>query len=263
MTEEVKTEIPEIEPPKVEQPEEVSVDVKKDDEDDQKPIFNKYQVRDAVKREQKKAYERGKREALMELQQQQQQATQAQQPPAAQAANMIPSQAPQQASSLGGIQQMSPDDIRKMISEEAPRALQEHANALQQKQIVDSFVSKMQAAEAKYPGLEQKLNELDYSTIAPLIKMANEMENTGDIMNELIENPMKMGNLVSLLYTQPKLAAKAIQNLSSSIKSNADAATQEKSVKEPFSQFKPSNNASKDDGNLTTADYRKQSWLRG
>ncbi len=223
------------------------------DDDQQAPIFNRRQLSDVAKRERLKGIEQGKRQAMQELQQQQQ----AQQPGADVAPQVQQQPTPQaQPNSLGGMQQMSPDQIRQMIAQEAPRALQEHANAMQQKQLVDSFVAKMQAAETKYPGLESKLNELDYSTIAPLIKMANEMENTGDIMNELIENPMKMGNLVSLLYTQPKMAAKAIQSLSNSIKTNVDAEAAEKSVQQPYGQVKSSLSSGKDDGDMSVSDFR-------
>lgn len=227
------------------------------DDEDQIPVFNRKQVTDIVKRERARALEQGKRKAMMELQQQQDAPQDQSQVGATQAAQQFQQQpTPAQPSSIGGMQQLSPDQIRQMIAQEAPKALQEHAQALQQRQLVDSFVAKMQTAEAKYPGLESKLNELDYSTIAPLIKMANEMENTGDIMNELVENPMKMGNLVSLLYTQPKLASKAIQNLSQSIKQNVEAQAQEKSAQEPFGQIKSSITAGKDDGDMTVSDFR-------
>ena len=62
-------------------------------------------VKKVVDREKAKAYERGKREALMELQQQAPQAPEQQAP------------APQQ---LGGMAQMSQADIERMISERAP-----------------------------------------------------------------------------------------------------------------------------------------------
>lgn len=205
-----------------------------------------------VQRERAKAYEKGKREALMDMQ-----PTQAtgnmQQPQAVPAA--VP-QIPQQPQNIGGMPQVSPDQIRQMIAQEAPKALQEHVRSMQQQQLVNSFVSKMQAAETKYPGMEQKLNELDFSTIAPLIQHIDKMENTADIMHELIENPMKMGNLVSLFYSQPKLAEKAIHNLSSSIKMNDEAKTAEKTANDPFSQEKPSLNAGKDDGNMSVSDFQ-------
>ena len=152
---------------------------------------------------------------------------------------------------------MSPEQIRQMIAQEAPQALQEFARNMQQQQLVNSsFVSKMKAAEAKYPGLEQKLNELDFQSLAPLIKHIDKMENSGDIMNELVDHPMKMGNLISIMQNQPKLAEKAIADLSGSIKKNVDAADAEKSSAEPFGQHKPSNNMSKDDGDMYVADFQ-------
>jgi hypothetical protein len=219
------------------------------DNDDRR--FTPEIVTKIVQRERAKAYEKGKREALMDMQQQPAQEAQATSAvPAAQPS--LPNQ-PQQ---IGGMNQLSPDQIRQMIAQEAPKALQEHVKSVQQQALVNSFVSKMQAAETKYPGMEQKLNELDFSTIAPLIQHIDKMENTADIMHELIENPMKMGNLVSLFYSQPKLAEKAIKNLSSSIRMNDDAKQAEKSVNEPFSQEKPSLNAGKDDGNMSVSDFK-------
>lgn len=213
--------------------------------DEQAPMYNKVQVSDVVKREKQKAYDKGRQEALMELQQQQQQE---QQP----AAN--PSQAPSQ---LGGMAQMSPDDIRRMISEQAPQLLQDHVQQMQTEQTVNSFVQKMQAAEQRHPGLEAKLNDLDYSSLSSIVQMANSMENTADIMKELLDNPMKMGNLVALSYAQPKLAAKAMYDLSNSIKQNQDALAQETSSKNPLDQIKTSNSAGMDTGSMSVSDFRK------
>jgi hypothetical protein len=207
-----------------------------------------------VKREREKAFEKGKREALMELQQQQ--TAPDQQVSQQQVAQQQPQQSQSQPSSIGGIPQLSPEQIKQLVMQHAPEALAAHSRQLEHKNVVDSFVNKMKAAESKYPGMEQKLNELDYSTIAPLIKHINQMENSGDIMNELIENPMKMGNLVSLVYSQPKLAEKAIHNLSASIKMNDDAKSAEKSSHDPFNQQKPSLNAGKDDGEMSVSDFQ-------
>ncbi len=228
-------------------------------DDDQKPVYNKRQVSDVVKREREKAAKKAREEVLMEMQQQQQQA---QQQPAAQAAQ--PQVAPPQTNQLGGMQQLSKDEIINLIGQHAPQALHHQVEQFKNKQFVDSFVSKMQAAEAKYPGLEQKLSELDFSTLHPLIKEVNEMGNAGDIMNELIENPMKMGNLMSLINSnQHGLAKKAIQGLSSSITANTEAASKEKSASEPFGQIKPSSAAGKDDGDMSVSDFKNASWLRG
>lgn len=211
--------------------------------DEQAPVFNKKQVSDVVRREQQKAYEKGKKEALMQMQQEQQ----AQQ---AQAAQAPPSQ-------LGGMAQMSPDEIRQMIADQAPQVFQEHVQQMQTAQTVDSFVQKMQAAEQRHPGLESKLNDLDWNTLAPLVQLANSMENTGDIMAELIEHPNKMGNLLTLMNSQPKLAARAMHDLSNSIRQNQDALAEDQSTREPLGQIKPSKPAGMDSGSMSVKDFKR------
>lgn len=211
-------------------------------------LYSKEDVSKVVRREREKAYEKGKREALM--QQEQNQQVQSEQ---------APQQAPmqQQASqSLGGMQQLSQADIERMIAEKAPQALHEHVAQLKNEQMINSFVNKMQAAEARYPGLEEQLNKLDYNSLAPIVQMANDMENTGDIMKELLDNPMKMGNLLSLSYAQPHLAAKAMADLSHSIKVNQDAIAQDKQAQDPMSQLKSSPNSGMDNANLSVKDLR-------
>lgn len=194
-----------------------------------------------------KAYERGKREALMQLQQEQMQQQQ--------------QQVPSQPSSIGGMQQLSQADIEKLIAERTPQVMQEHiqqhVQQLQNKQFVDSFVSKMQAAEQKYPGLEKQLSELDFESMTPLIKMVNDMENTGDIMKELVDNPSKMGNMLTLLYTQPNMAKRAMVELSNSIKQNEAAKAEEAQARDPMSQLRPSSSAGLESGTMSVNDFRK------
>lgn len=209
-------------------------------------MLNKATVSKIVERERLKAFAKGKQEALMELQQQQ--------------APQESAQAPQQAAApqqMGGMQQMSPADIERMIAERAPQLLQDHVNNMKNEQTVSSFVAKMEAAEAKHPGLEAKLNDLDYSTMAPVISLANDMENTADIMKELLDNPMKMGNLMTLVYTQPKMASRAMAELSNSIKTNQDALAQEKQAQDPMSQLKPSTSAGMDNSAMSVSDFKK------
>lgn len=196
--------------------------------------FNSSQVKKVVDREKQKAFERGKKEALMELQQQQAPAEQQQQ-----------QQQPMnngQSVGLGGMQQMTPADIERMIAEKAPQALQQHIKKAQQDQMVHTFVSKMQAAEQKYPGLEAELNNLNYEDprMHAFIDMANGMENTGEIMKEVMDNPTKMESLLNMAYNQPYQARKALSSLSESIKTNETAKAQEQQARDPLSQVKSS-----------------------
>ena len=237
MTEDLSTDDIEIEP-------DVMPDAEPESNDSKS--FDNETVQKVVKRERQKAHDKGylkgKQEALMELQEQQQQAQ----------------QAPQ---SVGGMQQASPADIERMISEhltkKMPEMLQEQANQYQVRQTADAFISKMQAAESKYPGISEKLNDLDFNSMAPLVQMANGMDNTADIMNELLENPMKMGNLMTLVYTQPNLAKKTMMSLSDSIKQNEGAAAKEQQSRDPLSQVKSSTNTKLDSNDMSVTDLRK------
>ena len=212
-------------------------------------VLDKATVSKIVARERQKAYEKGKQEALMSQEQQAQQPAQ--------------QQAPQPAmQTFGGIQQapqMNPEDIQRMIAEHVPQYLQQQAAEYQNKQFVEGFVAKMQAAEEQFPGLEQKLNDIDFNSPATqkLVQMANNLDNTGEIMNELLENPEKMGTLLNLVHEQPKLAQNRLASLSNSIKTNREAVEQDKSALEPIGQMKSSVNAGVDEHNLSVKDLKK------
>ena len=209
-----------------------------------KKSFTSDVVEKIVKREKEKAFERGKREAIMELQQQQQPV------PAEQMQQQAPQQQPYQGQSvgLGGMQQMTQADIERMIAEKAPQALQQHIQKAQQDNMVNTFVNKMQLAEAKYPGLEAELNNLNYNDprMHSFIAMANGMENTGEIMKEVMDNPTKMESLLNMAHNQPYQAQKALKSLSDSIKTNETAKAEEKQARDPMSQIKSSTTAGAD-----------------
>ena len=220
-----------------------------------KKTFTSDIVKKVVEREKAKAFERGKREALMELQQQQQAPVEPQQQQA------VPQQ-PQQNVGLGGMQQMSQADIEKMIAEKAPLALQQHVQRLQQDQMVNTFVQKMQLAEQQYPGLENELNNLNYNDprMHSFIAMANQLENTGDIMKEVLDNPSKMESLLNMAYNQPYQAQKALKSLSDSIKTNQTAKAEEAQARDPLSQIKSSTtsgNAEKSQHDMSQEELRR------
>ena len=219
-------------------------------------VLPKATVSKIVERERLKAYEKGKREALMELQQQQQAPIQQEQQAAPQSAPM-PQGGQQQG--LGGMQQLSPADIERMIAEQAPQALQAHVQRLQQDKMVNDFVTKMQEAEQRYPGLEAELNNLNYEDprMHKFIALANQSENTGDIMKEVLDNPTKLENLLNMASNQPHLAMKALSSLSDSIKTNQQALAEESQARNPLSQLKPSQNVSMDNGAMSVNDFRK------
>lgn len=200
-------------------------------DDDQAPRFNSRQVQDVVKRERAKALEKGRQMALEELQAQQQAAA-----PQQQAAPSQP-----QPTSFGGMPQVSKEEIAKMIAEQAPQHLQAHIKQQAVSKQAESFVAKMRAAESKHPGLEAKLEKLDWTHMEPVINLLEKTSNPGDVMRELIDNPMKMGNLLNLAHFQPQMAEQAMAELSNSIQTNESAKAQDKQASEPLGLISPSN----------------------
>ena len=171
-------------------------------------------------------------------------------------------QQPQQNVGLGGMKQPSQADIERMIAEQAPMALQKHVQKLQQDQMVNTFVSKMQAAEQQYPGLEEELNNLNYNDprMHAFIAMANQMENTVDIMKEVLDNPSKMESLLNMAHNQPYQAQKALKGLSDSIKTNQTAKAEEAQARDPMSQIKSSTtsgNMEKSQHDMSQEDLRR------
>lgn len=207
-----------------------------------------------VERERQKAYAKARKEAIMELEQQQAQQQQ-QQEPQAQPQGMAPS--------MGGMQGMSHQDIEALIAQQVPRHLQEQINNVKNEHLVNSFVSKMEAAEQKHPGLQEKLGMLEYGdpSTRKLVEMVTQLDNAGDIMHELLENPEKMSNLFPLIDKQPRLAMHKLQSLGSSITQNQVAQEQHQSAKDPLSQIKPSINAGVSDGNMSVSDFSRY-WMQ-
>jgi hypothetical protein len=188
----------------------------------------------------------------MQLQQEQQAQQQAQQPVQA------------QPSSIGGMPQQSQADIERMIAEKAPQLLQQHLESqiqqMQDKQFIDSFFTKMQAAEQKHPGLEKKLSgftQEEYHAMAPVLKVVNSMDNTGDIIKELLDNPVKMMMLINSAEKMPTLLSSQVQELSNSIRMNQDALAQETQARDPMSQLKPSSTAGMDNSSMSVTQMRQ------
>lgn len=205
-----------------------------------------------VERERQKAYEKGKRDYMQELEQQQSAQQPAQQPQAQ------PVQ--QQSTGLGEMApQLTHEDIEKMIAEKLPGATAQFVSQAKEEHELNNFVAKMQAAETRYPGLEKKLEKLNYSdpSLYKLVQMTNGLENTGDVMKDLLDNPGKFSQILSGVRDQPWLAQEMLGSLSNSIKQNMEAKAQEAQAKDPLSSLKPSTNAGMDSGNMSVSDYRQ------
>lgn len=188
------------------------------------------------------AAERTRRQMQQQMQQPQQNY---QEPPMQQ-------QAP---SNFGGI-----PDVRGIVDEEIGRRLNELSNRAQQdqlenqgRQLVEEFTNKIvnspiyEENRAVFERLGPSLGNM-----APVVYMANSLDNTPDIMLELAKNPTKISTLMQLAQIDPNLALQEMHKLSDSIKSNA-AARSMALPNEPLNNLKSSPNSA--DGGIQDVNY--------
>lgn len=151
---------------------------------------------------------------------------------------------------------LTTEDVQSMI---ASHTVQQ-ANEWQAQQIAQQFLGKLSLAKDKYPDFEETLSNLEVHKFPEVVQLANNFDNTADIMYELGKNPSKAVILKQLAQLNPKMGALEIQRLSDSIKQN-QTAKQDPIAQPPLSQLTPSLTKT-DNGPHTVSDYRNQPWLR-
>ena len=163
-----------------------------------------------------------------------------------------------QPQSVGGIQQTSPEEIQRLIRQEAFNMSREH----QAKTIEQNWVSAMDAEKAADPEFADLYDAIGIEQQPGLIIAMAGMDNKAQVVKDLAKNPSKYANILTLANGgSPKLAQLELNKLSASIKANEEARKQPK-VDAPLSQIRASNIGG-DNGNMSVSDYRAQPWLRG
>ncbi len=164
----------------------------------------------------------------------------------------------QTAPSVGGIQQMTPEQIQQLIRQEAFNMSREH----QAKQIEDNWISSMEAEKQADPEFADLYEALNIEAQPGLIIAMQGMDNKAKVVKDLAQNPAKYSNILMLANGGAfKLAERELQTLSKSIQAN-EAAKQTPKADAPLSQVK-SSNIGGDDGKNSVTDFRNMDWLRG
>lgn len=161
-----------------------------------------------------------------------------------------------QVATAAPTESVSPENIRKMINEEA----QKMAEMQTAQQVVNQFVEKMETGKEQYEDFDQVVEQLNLPTMPQVIHYANALPNTSDIMYELGKNPSKVASLMNVIQYTPQLASQEFKKLSDSITANKEAVNAKK-AKEPLSQVEASYTGV-DSGDSSVSDLRKQSYLR-
>lgn len=163
-----------------------------------------------------------------------------------------------QGGSMGGMSQLTEEQVRQMIADEAHKQNQ-LANA---HQVLTNFSQQMGTGKSKYSDFDETVANLgDLRNLPQVVELATGTGIAGDVMYELGRNPGKVASLTTLAYINPDLAKYEMKKLADSIKTNEQAA-QAPSAPEPLSQVKPST-VGKDNGSNTVRDLRRKVWARG
>lgn len=166
---------------------------------------------------------------------------------------------PQQAPNMGGIQQQSPDQIRRMIQEEAWNM----SKAAQAEMIEKGWKQARDAEIVADPEFADLYDALNIESHPELIIWMKDMDNKMQVVKDIALNPSKYSQILTLANGgSPELARRELNKLSASIRANEDAKQKNSKVNEPLSQITTSNIGG-DDGNMSVSDYRAQPWLRG
>lgn len=209
----------------------------------QEKVLRQSEVNDLIGKAKHAAYEKGKREALEEAARSQQNAS-------------APTQ--QSGGSMGGMPQLTEEQVRQMIADEAGRQAQIAAVD----KTLSSFAQQMSAGKGRYSDFDETVGMLgNLQNLPHIVDMATGTGMAADVMYELGRNPGKVGNLTTLAYLNPDLAKVEMRKLADSIKANQEA-SESPSAKEPLSQVRPST-AGTDNGSNAIRDLRRKPWLRG
>jgi hypothetical protein len=133
---------------------------------------------------------------------------------------------------------------------------QEAAAQAEAHRILSELAAKTEDAKKRYSDFDEKVGSIAgaFESAPQLLHYANTVDNSGDILYDLANNPTKIANLAKLGEMNPQLALMEIQRLSSSIKQNQNAAPAPASP----DALRPvkSSNVGTDNGNLSVRDFK-------
>lgn len=227
--------------------------------------FKQSEVNELVGRAKHEAIERYKNEGSMANRQQpsQQPAYQPQQ----QGYGQQPQYQPQQPNAA-----LDDERVKKLAAEETQRLRNEwieenrrNVEAQDAQRIASEFFTKVGAGEGGIAAFEKTVasSGVDLRSIPYHVQLANQVDNTREVMEELLKNPSKIGAIQNLIDIDlragrtPNLAMAEIKRMSESIKTN-DQASKFKSPNDPLRQLPPSNAASDNKGAMSVSDYKRK-----
>jgi len=128
--------------------------------------------------------------------------------------------------------------------------------------VARNYYAKMEQGKNLYDDFDTITSDYNPGAFDAVTILATEMENTPDIIYELMKNPLKLAQLHTLAKTNWTLANKEMEKLSKSIKRNDDALASNQKSPAPLSRLKTSAVAGQDSGKRRISDLRKMDYLK-
>lgn len=172
----------------------------------------------------------------------------------------------QNAGSMGGMAApVSAEDIEQKVLASLKRQFQDNAEAQAREQlqkeaegIANAYRAKMEAGKSAYPDFENVMADFNPAAFPNLVYLANQMDNTHDVMYELMNNPNKLATVVVMSERDPQAAQNMLGRISASIKANQAAKASEKEVQPPLGRMSSSTqSAGTDSGELSMRDLKR------
>lgn len=179
-----------------------------------------------------------------------------------------------QSQAMGGMSQPDHDELVNQAVEKKFKALQEQFDSQNQEQrkaeystfVNDqarTYLEKMDKGSGLADDFKEMTARFKPDKFREVFFLANSYENTPAIIYELGQNPEKLAEIDRMVERDPDLAKIMMDKLSESIKFNEQAKNNNKSAEAPLSRPKPSLAAGSDNGQMSLADLKKSSFLRG
>jgi hypothetical protein len=213
---------------------------------EQQNMLSQDQVNKIVAREKARAAESARRQ-MQEQMAQQQASVQEQQ---------------QQAPAQG--QQVDPDELYRQVQERFNAEMQERQLKDQMTQVANNYLAKVEEGKKNYQDFDEVTKDFDPTAFPQLTYLLANMDNAGDVLYDLVKNPIKLAGIDRLAERAPRQAQAELMKLSVSIKENRQAQmdAQNQDVPQPLDAMKSSRVAGSN-GKMGIRDLRNQDWLRG
>ena len=130
-------------------------------------------------------------------------------------------------------------NLRRNFQEASEARAQEELQK-QAQDIASAYKVKMDAGKTSYQDFDSVMADFNPAAFPNLVFLANQMDNTHDVMYELMTNPNKLATVIVMSERDPQAAQNMLARISSSIKANQAAKASEKDVQPPLGRLSSS-----------------------